>query len=333
MNVANAEEARVIEDLVIEYLNRDTKPNRAQFRADRPGQLDLIDMMETKGLLMSDSQGGYEIKVHHVRSTKFWPAESRRSNALLKCLCSVYADNIGKTIPREQLISKIFPVMSDVEFTRAARYLYEANFLGGYNSADGRVDITGVIAAEAVIRFKTIEDKLDKDRAYNESFKKKRVSTKLAIAQSTVAVRSLSKEWEGIRRDYRLSRPMIGKKLNFMSPNSIRRAILRDIEQAYGCLDQHYYKPAVVLAGGVVEEVLRQYLQHKGIPPGKEFIEHINAAREHKMLKASLVALTDSVRGFRNLVHIAKEKDPKFTTNGATAKVAVSAMFAIINDL
>lgn len=41
---------------------------------------------------------------------------------------------------------------------------------------------------------------------------------------------------------------------------------------------------------------------------------------------------TDSLRHFRNLVHLEKETSSKFTISKATAKGAVSSIFTIAND-
>ena len=51
-----------------------------------------------------------------------------------------------------------------------------------------------------------------------------------------------------------------------------------------------------------------------------------------KAIKSAIRKLTDSVRHFRNLVHLELEKDRKHSISKATAKGAVSSIFTIAND-
>ena len=91
--------------------------------------------------------------------------------------------------------------------------------------------------------------------------------------------------------------------------------------------------PAVILAGGVIEELLRLYLEHKQIRPGKDdFDGYIRVCEQHSLLKNSVSKLSDSVRQFRNLVHLSAEKSKRYTISKSTAIGAVSSVFTIAND-
>ena len=139
--------------------------------------------------------------------------------------------------------------------------------------------------------------------------------------------------WENIKKDFDVSKRTFGKKINFIENQFIRKVIFRDIEHAYTLCKSGYYKPSILLAGGVIEELLRQYLQFKNIKPQKDtFDEYIKACEQYGLLKSAIRQLSDSVRQFRNLIHIVKEKSPKYSISRATAWGAVSIIFTISND-
>ena len=109
--------------------------------------------------------------------------------------------------------------------------------------------------------------------------------------------------------------------------------MLRDVEQAFVLASSGYSKPAVILAGGVIEELLRLYLAHKGVKPvSNSFVGYIQACEQQGLLKASISRLSDSVRHFRNLVHLSEEETARHTISKSTAKGAVSSIFTIAND-
>ncbi len=89
----------------------------------------------------------------------------------------------------------------------------------------------------------------------------------------------------------------------------------------------------MILAGGVIEELLRSYLHFKQVTPIKDdFDGYIQTCEQQRLLKRSVSRLSDSVRQFRNLVHIDAEKTKKHSISKATAKGAVSCIFTLAND-
>lgn len=139
--------------------------------------------------------------------------------------------------------------------------------------------------------------------------------------------------WKNIENDFEISKRMLGKRINFVSDQFKREIIFRDIEHAYLLANSGLSKPAVILAGSVIEEMLRLYLQHKQINPKRNtFNEYIKACEDNGLLKEAIQRLTDSVRYFRNLVHLSKEKSKRETISKATAIGAVSSIFTIAND-
>jgi hypothetical protein len=147
-------------------------------------------------------------------------------------------------------------------------------------------------------------------------------------------VMKTSKEnWEVIKGEYDISKKDFGKKINFVSDSFKREIIFRDVEHAFVLASEGYSKPALILAGGVIEELLRLYLEHKHIKPkNKRFVDYIEACEDNDLLKRGVSRLTDSIRDFRNLVHLDNEKTKRHTVSKATAKGAVSSIFTIAND-
>ena len=144
---------------------------------------------------------------------------------------------------------------------------------------------------------------------------------------------SSKKIWDELQRDYDISKRAFGKKFYFVTDQFKRKIIFRDVEHAYVLANNGFSKPAVILAGGVIEELLRLYLDHKGIrPANKTFESYIKTCEDNGLLKSAISRLTDSVRHFRNTVHLQKENNSKFTISKATAKGAVTSIFTLAND-
>jgi hypothetical protein len=143
-----------------------------------------------------------------------------------------------------------------------------------------------------------------------------------------------SKEvWSAIEDDFDLSKRAFARKIAFVQNEFRRRIILRDIEQAYVLAENGFCKPAVILAGSVIEELLRQFLIYKEITPSSDtFDAYIKTCQNNRLLKDAIHRLSDSVRHFRNLVHLSKEISARHTISKATAKGAVASIFTIAND-
>lgn len=170
---------------------------------------------------------------------------------------------------------------------------------------------------------------LQKREQENRNLKK---STK---RENMMATSSLSAKeiWDEIEKDFDISKKSFGKKVNFITDRFKRKIIFRDIGHAYGLANLGYSKPAVILAGSVIEELLRLYLVYKNIKPtNNTFDSYIQTCEQNDLLKSGISRLTDSVRHFRNVVHLQKETNSKITISKATAKGAVTSIFTIAND-
>jgi len=140
--------------------------------------------------------------------------------------------------------------------------------------------------------------------------------------------------WSEIQAEYDMSKKQLGKRISFVKDEFKRKVIFRDIEQAFWLAQNGFNKPSVILAGGVVEELLRLFLEHKNLKPEINSLDsYIKCCEKHGFIKDAIHNLADSVRQFRNIVHLEKEKSAKRSISKATAKGAVSSIFTIANEL
>jgi len=139
--------------------------------------------------------------------------------------------------------------------------------------------------------------------------------------------------WELIEAEYGINKRQFGKKINFVDEKFRREIIFRDVAQAFYLAKNGLNKPAVILSGGIVEELLRLYLKSHNIKPDKEsFEKYVEACVDNKLLTSAISKLSDSVRHFRNLVHLQREKSKKDSLSKSSALGAVSTIFTLIND-
>lgn len=139
--------------------------------------------------------------------------------------------------------------------------------------------------------------------------------------------------WKEIEKEFEISKREFGKRINFVKDTFKREIIFRDIEQAYVLSKMGFNKPTVILAGGVIEELLRLFLENKGENvKNKKFEELIEICYKKEFLKEEISNLASAIRRFRNSVHLATEKTKKNTISKATASATVALIFTIVND-
>lgn len=139
--------------------------------------------------------------------------------------------------------------------------------------------------------------------------------------------------WKDIHKTYDISKKSFGKKINFITDKYRRTTIFRDIGHAHYLSQNGFHKPAVILAGSVIEELLRLFLDHKEIEiKSDSFNYYIQICESKGLLKSGINSLSDSVRHFRNYVHLAKETEKKHSIKKYIAVGAVSTIFTLAND-
>lgn len=140
--------------------------------------------------------------------------------------------------------------------------------------------------------------------------------------------------WEQISKEFEISKQTFGKKMNFVTDKFKRTIIFRDTEHAFVLAKAGFSKPAVILAGGVIEELLRLYLENQNLKPQSDsFWSYITTCEKEGLFKSGINRLSDSLRHFRNLVHLQLEESNRHTLDRAAAHSAVASIFVIIKDL
>lgn len=156
---------------------------------------------------------------------------------------------------------------------------------------------------------------------------------KVSQQELLAGFKKITSWWPQIQEEFGVSKHEFGRKINFVKGEFKRVVIFRDVEHAYALSKLGFAKPAMILAGSVMEELLRLYLQHKNVKvKDNKFSEYIKACEKGGFLKVAVHSLTTSVRHFRNLIHLEKESKKKDTISHATAAGAVASIFTLVND-
>ena len=179
------------------------------------------------------------------------------------------------------------------------------------------------------------EDVLDVPKSSNEKVTTVKATQPMSsLEQETLLSATSGKaNWKAIESEFGINKKSFGIKIKFITNPFKRIIIFRDVEQAFVLASLGFSKPAVILAGSVIEELLRLYLECKNISPiSANFDGYIRTCEQHGLLKDSVSRLSHSVRQFRNLVHLSVEENKKHTLSKATAIGAVSSIFTIASD-
>lgn len=184
---------------------------------------------------------------------------------------------------------------------------------------------------EGIQRVKSLLESFIKD--INKYWKDDRDSSSNGKVEHSIYLHLNDKIWNLIEVDFGISKKSFGKKINFVKDSFKRKIIFRDIEQAYILAKIGFSKPSVILAGSIIEELLREYLLYKGIPLSSNTFEYyIRTCSDSKLLKKIISHLSTSLRYFRNTVHIEEEINMEGTITKATANGIVSFIFTIANN-
>ena len=160
----------------------------------------------------------------------------------------------------------------------------------------------------------------------------KKVFNEISVTEKEVQLSTLN-AWARIKNEFGVSKLTFGQKIYFVKGKFKREIIFRDTLNAYMLAEKGFSKSAVILAGSIIEELLRLYLECRNIHPSKNnFNVYIKLCESKGILKKGISKLSDSVRHFRNIVHLKNEISPKYTISKAAAKNAVSSIFIISND-
>lgn len=217
----------------------------------------------------------------------------------------------------------------DAMSVEQARQEIASGAFGAIGSPNHRFALSWLSTREAALRDAREAEAVSLTRKLLSDMKKQK-ETPLDVA--TILSPSAD-TWHEIEKEYDVSKRSFGKRINFIQDQFKRKVIFRDVEQAFLLAHHGFHKPSVILAGGVVEELLRLYLEYKNVVPTRNNLDsYIRACEDNWLLKTAIHKLADSVRQFRNIVHLERESSSRHTISKATAKGAVSSVFTIAND-
>lgn len=330
-------------EVIEEFINTGKTPNPVVFRADHAERIKEIDDLEARQLLQY-GDGGYKVPLIEFQKSKLWPRERRIANKILKKLKGLYRDDPLKTeFPMSLAAPDEEPGVDALDVRRAAYYLHEAGFLKCSPRLDAAGKCEAIAPSERVLHHDDIDAKIADNEKAKRSYQQLRSGESFPAHKAAApaapkvgkSMPSMKELWDQIEKDCGDSKVKFGRSINFVKDKYAREAIFRDIAHAQGCLKSGFYKPAAILAGGVVEELLRRYLIHKGFPPKPReatFHLYIDACQEHGLIKRALVRVTGSVQDFRNLVHLKEETSKRHAISRSTAAGMIHAIFTLSHD-
>jgi len=336
---------RLLNDIFTASLKSPNGVNASRFRVDNEEYLPEIDQLQRLGYVERKNDL-YSVKplalAYLAKENPDVQSMVQKCGLVFALLQGNYRDNLGDKITVPDIAQNTGLSKDDVR--AALRIIIQTPILGSYTGNLAR-ESAYVAPSENILKYKSFEDILkeqeewDKHRnnQYLESKKLTHVSPTYPVEQGTSLSATSSKEnWKDIKTEYGVTKRSFGKRINFVKDPFKRTVIYRDVEQAFILERSGFSKPAVILAGGVIEELLRLYLKQKGISPQKplkkDFNGYIQTCEQKGLLKAGISRLSDSARYFRNLVHLSNEETKRHAISKSTAKGAVASIFTIAND-
>lgn len=234
-------------------------------------------------------------------------------------------DILGKLTISESEISIAFMLMWDLGFFSGGRNLRHSGMDDVIISNENEV-------MDKIIYFEDIYELMDDFFIKYPPLETSNVpSTKNSIVNNSYDQGDI---WVNINNDFSLTKKEFGKRINFIKDDTARKIIFRDVEHAFYLLKKNINKPAIILAGSIMEEILRQLLLFKEIKSENEnFDNFIKTCEQNKLLSISVSKLSDSSRLFRNYAHISREIDSNNKISNSMASTVVSSLFLLVDGL
>lgn len=339
MTLSN-ESKKLLNDIFSESFKSANGVNALRFRADHDQFLSEINLLEQLGYVERRNDRYFIKPLTLAQLAKVNPNAHGMVDTcslVFGLLRGLYKDNPGQEITVSDIAKNTS--LSEYDVRTALGIIIQTSILGRYSS-DLTTKDAFVAPSENILRYKTFETILQemedwaerRDSQYRDSAKLPSKSQKYPVEPQILSTASKT-NWKAMENEYGITKRSFGKKINFVSDSHRREIIFRDIEHSFVLASSGFSKPAVILAGSVVEELLRLYLEHNHITPlSDNFDGYIKTCEQKGLLKHSVSRLSESVRHFRNLVHLSKEETKKHAISKATAIGAVSSIFTIAND-
>lgn len=234
-------------------------------------------------------------------------------------------DIIGKVIYEQREISIAFMLMNDLGFFKGGSLLRNS----GMDQMEIGIENGGI---DGIIYFENIYDVMDEFFIKYPPLKTSHIPSKGIFQMNKNS--SVEDVWESIKADYSVTKNIFGKKINFIKDKKVRSILFRDTEQAFLIMRLGFYKPAVILAGGIIEEILRQLLAKKEkFDNNISLIELIRRCKNLNLISIQGNNVSESTRNFRNAVHIHNEVSKENEIIRSVAYNAYSSIFILINGI
>jgi hypothetical protein len=336
------QDKKLLNDIFSASLKSPKGLNAARFRADNEQFITELDQLESLGYLQRRDDL-YSITLlafaYLAKDNPDARKIAKNCGLIFDLLKGHYRDNLRGKIEVPNIVRNTGISLDDVIL--ALGVIIQAPILGGHTS-DLTQEHSYIIPSERILKYKAFEDILkereewDKHKSkQNHEYKKlPHVRPDYPLEQeASLSATSSAATWKAIESEFGITKKAFGRSINFVSDRFRRNIIFRDVEHSFVLASLGFSKPAVILAGGVIEELLRQYLKHKNIEPIKnDFDGYIQTCEKEGLLKKGISLLSDSARHFRNIVHLSKEETKRHTISKPAAKGAVSSIFTIAND-
>ncbi len=337
----NDQDKKLLNDIFSASFKSPNGLNAVRFRADNEEYIPELNQLERLGYIRrSNDLYSITLMAFIYLSKENLDAQSIVQNCglIFALLQGNYRDTLGEKMTVPDIAQKTGLSVDNVR--AALRIIIQTSILGSFSSDVTSKDAS-ITPSESILKYKSFEDILKEQEEWDKQSLKSRkpapISPIYPMGQEIpLSVTSSKENWKAIKNEYGVTKRSFGRRINFVKNSFKRTVIYRDVEQAFILERSGFSKPAVILAGGVIEELLRLYLEQKGISPQKplkkDFNGYVQTCVQNKLLKDSVSHLSDSVRGFRNLVHLSAEETKKHTISKSIAKGAVSSIFTIASD-
>lgn len=317
------------------------------YRAQHGEDLDLLDKLERVGFLRK------EMDRYWVTFQGLSLLKDEKFNSLFGNCTNIFAllQRHYKAKPKTKLLVADLAGIAKLSFDQAAEclgYMCEFSFTGSHSTFFNDPANSFIEPSEIILRYGSLKEIVDENILLKQKREQKISSSNYKFLPSSIysggreylpQVAGLGDSfnanaaWKAIKSTYDIDKKSFGKRIRFVSDAFKREIVFRDVAQAFLLAEVGFSKPAIILAGSVLEELLRLFLEFKNVAPvSNTFDCYIKTCVSKGLLKSPVHQLTDSVRQFRNLVHLAAEDSSRHTISKATAKGAVSSIFTIVND-
>lgn len=117
----------------------------------------------------------------------------------------------------------------------------------------------------------------------------------------------------------------------------IKQILISDYRDLQGCLEDGLWKPAVVLAGSIIEAVLFDFLVSEGTKveeiSGLTLGGLISRARTNSVIDEKTEKISSAIKDYRNLIHPGRSFVDGVSADRATAEIANALLSLVLDDI